>query len=195
MSLAVVAVSLQAAGMVSGGISAYYGARSQKSGLQFQSEMGEINARLSDLSAKQALVQGEREEQKVRMASGQVKAGQRVALAANGIDMTSATAQAQLTTTDVLGEIDAMTVKENAIRSAWGYRTQATNARTEAMVQRSMADGISAGRVAFSSLLGSAGQVAGSWYQMNKDGAFRSSGGSSGGTPGVLNVEAGGRLA
>lgn len=173
MSLAMVAVGLQASGMVSGGISAYYGAKSQKSSLRFQAEMGEINARMADLSAKQALQQGEREEQKVRMATGQVKAGQRVAMAANGIDMAaSPTAQAQLTTTDVLGEIDAMTVQENAIRSAWGYRTQASNSRVESTVKRGAASGINPGMAAATSLLGSSGQVAGSWYQMNKEGAF-----------------------
>lgn len=172
MSLAVTSVALQAAGMVSGGVNAYYSAKSQKSALGFQAEMGEINARMADLSARQAMAAGEREEQKVRMAAGQVKAEQRVAIAANGIDLTSPTAQAQLTTTDVLGEIDALTVQENAIRSAWGYRTQGVNARAETMVARGAAAGIRPGAVAAGSLLGSAGQVAGSWYQMNKTGAF-----------------------
>lgn len=172
MSLAITAVALQGAGMVSGAITAYGSSKAQRSSLQFQAEMGEINARMSELSAKQALLAGERDEQKVRMATGQVKAGQRVALAANGIDMTSPTAQAQLATTDVLGEIDAITVQENAIRSAWGYRTQAVNARTEAAVARGAADGINPGAAAATSLLGGAGQVAGSWYQMNRVGAF-----------------------
>lgn len=173
MSLAMVAVGLQATGMVTGGIGAYYSAKPQKSSLAFQAEIGEQNARMSELAAKNAMIQGQREEQKVRMAAGNVKAGQRVAFAANGIDMAaSPTAQAQLTTTDVLAEIDAMTVQENAIRSAWGYRTQVNNERTGAMVQRAAAAGISPGTSAASSLLGGAGQVASSWYQLNKSGAF-----------------------
>lgn len=39
--------------------------------------------------------------------------------------------------------------------------------------QRGAADGISPGGSAFSSLLGSAGSVAGSWYSLNKSGALK----------------------
>lgn len=173
MSLAVTSVALQASGMVSGGINTYFSAKSQKSGLQFQADIADINAQMSDLSARQTMLQGQREEQKVRLATGNVKAGQRVALAANGIDIAnSPTALAQLTTTDVIGEIDAMTVAENALRSAWGYRTQAGNSRIEAAVKRGVADGINPGMQAAASLLGNSGQVASSWYSMNKSGAF-----------------------
>lgn len=154
-------------------VSSYYSAKSQKSSLRYQAEIAEINAGLAELSAQNELLAGQREEQKLRMRTGSIKAGQRVAMAANGIDIAnSPTAQNILNSTDILGEIDAQTIQANALRSAWGYRTQATNLTNEATMARSTASGISPGMAAASSLLTGAGQVAGSWYLLNKAGAF-----------------------
>jgi hypothetical protein len=38
-----------------------------------------------------------------------------------------------LTSTDVMGQIDKNTIAANAVRSAWGYRTQATSFQNEAL--------------------------------------------------------------
>ena len=71
-----------------------------------------------------------------------------------------------------MGEIDANTIKSNAIASAWGYRIQGTQYGNEAIVNRATSKGIKPGAVALSSLLTNAGQVAGTWYTLNKVGAF-----------------------
>lgn len=166
-----------------GVISSYYGAKSQKSTLRYQAEIAEINAGLAELSAQNEILAGQREEQKARLRTGGIKAGQRVAMAANGIDMAnSPTAQNILNSTDILGEIDAQTIQANALRSAWGYRTQATNLENEAAMGRATASGISPGTAALSSMLTGAGQVASSWYSLNKVGAFASNP-RAGGTP------------
>lgn len=167
------ALGLQAAGAAMGIVSSFFGAKSQKSALNYQAEIAEINAGLAELSAQNEILAGQREEQKARLRTGAIKAGQRVAMAANGIDMAgSPTAQNILNTTDILGEIDAQTIQANALRSAWGYRTQATNLTNEATMARGTASGISPGMAAASSLLTGAGQVAGSWYSLNKAGAL-----------------------
>ncbi len=169
--LAIGSLGLQGAGLAAGVVSSFFGARAQKSRLAFEAEIAEINAGLAELSAQNELLSGQREEQKVRARTRAVKAGQRVAMAANGIDIAgSPTAQNILNTADILGEIDAQTVQANAVRSAWGYRTQATNTLNEATAARATAAGISPGGAAFSTLLSGAGQVASSWYSMNKAG-------------------------
>jgi hypothetical protein len=68
--------------------------------------------------------------------------------------------------------VDANTIAANAVQSAWGYRTQAVNYKNDALMSRATASGISPGLNAASTLLGEAGQVASTWYGMNKAGAF-----------------------
>lgn len=184
--MAFTSAALMGAGAVTNTIGTYFGARSQKNALQYQANIGDLNARMSDRAAEVELLRGQREEQSVRLKTAGVKSSQRAAIAANGIDLGSETATRILTSTDVMGEIDANTVAANAIASAWGYRMQGVQFRNEAAVNRATAKGINPTVAAMSSLLTNGGQVAGSWYSLNKVGAFSpgskpppSSGGSS----------------
>ena len=109
--------------------------------------------------------------------------------------MGSDTATNILTTTDVMGEIDANTIEANAVRAAWGYRTEGVNyqidaamasangnmavanARANAAANMSGAPSTSFSRVSkgaamASSLLGSATNIASTYYTLNKAGAF-----------------------
>lgn len=108
----------------------------QKLSLGHEASIAESNARMSELQAQSALLQGERQEQSVRLATAGLKSRQRVSMAANGIDLGSDSAVNTLTTTDVLGEIDAITVQTNAARAAWGHRAEATNFSNQALFAR-----------------------------------------------------------
>mgnify|MGYP000869388428 FL=1 len=165
---ATVAVGLAATGAAANGVGAYYGAKSQKSSLEFQAQMDDINARLAESSAQTIMFQGQREEQRSRLQTAQMKSAQRVALAANGVDLTEGSAAEILTSTDVLGEVDANTIHANAVRAAWGQRTQATNLQIDAMGKRSAARAINPNTAAASTLLSGATQVASSWYTGTK---------------------------
>lgn len=181
MSAYMPAVSLatQAAGAASSTVGSYYSARTSKTNLELQSSLADTNAKIAELGAQSALMQGEREEQKSRLQTAQLKSTQRTAMAANGIDLGEGSAAQVLTSTDMMGEIDASTIKANAARSAWGYRTQAVNEKNQATMSRAAASAISPGGSAFSSLLGGAGGVASSWYQFKKEGAAGFGGSSS----------------
>jgi len=162
----------QGAGAASQAVGAYYQAQGQRSNLRFQAEMAEINAKTTDLQAAGALLAGQREEQRSRLSTAGLKGAQQAKLAASGVDLGEGSAVRILTSTDVMGEIDANTIAANAVRAAWGYRTEATNQRSAAASSRMRADAISPGTAVATSLLGSGTQVAASWYQMNKTGAF-----------------------
>jgi hypothetical protein len=164
-------MTMQGAGAASSAVGAYYSAQSQKSSLELQANLADINARMSESTAQQTLLTGQREEQKSRIATANLKGTQRASMAANGIDLGEGSAAQVLTSTDVLGEVDANTIQANAVRSAWGFRTQAVNQTNQALMSRASAGAINPGQAAFSSLLGSAGSVAGNWYAMNKAGA------------------------
>lgn len=171
--LAQAAMVSQIGGSVSGAVGSYYSSKSQASSLKFQSDIAGINARIAELGAQQELFKGQQQVGALTMKAGQVKSSQRAAMAANGIDLGEGNAAEVQASTDIMKEIDANTLQANAVRSAWGYKTQAVNFQNDALMKRAGADSISPGMAAAGSLLGSAGTVASSWYSLNKAGALK----------------------
>ncbi|HRD87248.1 MAG TPA: hypothetical protein PK752_03165 [Accumulibacter sp.] len=176
----------QAGGAITSAIGSKFEAASKKSSLNAQAglantsaRIAETNARIAELGAQTALQQGESQVAKLTLQAGNLKASQRTTMAANGIDIGQGSAAELQASTDIMKEIDANTLTANAIRHAFGYQTQATNARTQgvnarnaALAQQAAASGISPGMAGATSLLGSATKVAASWYGMNKAGVF-----------------------
>lgn len=156
-------VGLQAAGAASQ-------ASAQRNALGAQAEIDANNAQIAEWQAQQAEQNGVTAEQNSRLRTAQVFGAQRAQLAANGVDLGQGSALDVLSSTKYLGERDALTIRDNALRTAWGYKTQATNYLNEADLARSGASGISPFMAGFSTLLGGAGQVASSWYQYKKAG-------------------------
>ena len=166
------AIGAQAYGAATSTVGAYYSAQAQKSSLKTQASIADTNARLAEISAQGELLKGQRAEQSVRLTTAKVKSSQRASMTANGIDLGSTTAVNVLDTTDIMGEIDANTAAANAVRSAWGYRTQGVNYTNDAITKRATAKGISPWMQAGTSLLTGAGSVAKDYYQLKKYGAF-----------------------
>lgn len=164
----------QVAGAAASTVGAFYSARSQQISARGAADIAEINAGQSELAAQQELARGNAAVGAATQRAGQVKGAQRAALAANGVDLGVGSAAEVLTSTDLAKENDMNTLTANAVRAAWGQRMQSTNFTNEALAKRAGADSISPGMAAFSSLLGSATQVASSWYMLNKAGAIPS---------------------
>lgn len=87
----------------------------------------ETNRRLSEAQGSDALLRGTKDEARYRrqiaMVAGQQKAdfgARNVAVSGTALDLLSDTAQ--------VGEEDALTIRNNAAREAWGYRNQANEA-------------------------------------------------------------------
>ena len=173
--MAIASLAASAAGGAMSTVGSYYGALGQKSSLKFQATLAELNADAAESHARNSLRKGERTEQKLRLDNAQLKSSQRVAIAGNNIDLGSDTAAAILTSTDVVGEIDANEVKSNALREAWGHRTEAVGHRNEALMARASAKAISPGMAAFSTLLTSAAQVGGQYVAGTDSGSFKTS--------------------
>lgn len=171
-------LALQGSGAISSAVGAYYGARSQQIMARGAADIDEINAQQSELAAQQELNRGNTEVAAATQRAGQVKGAQRAALAANGVDLGTGSAAEILTSTDIAKENDINTITANAVRSAWGYRTQATNFKNDALMKRAGADSISPGMAAFTTLVGGATQVASSWYTLNKAGALNTTKGA-----------------
>lgn len=165
-------LGLQTAGAVYSSVGAYYAAQEKQAALKAQAGLDEINARISERSAQQELRAGQLNEQRSRLGTAALKGSQRAALAANGVDLGSDSAIALLTTTDVMGEIDANQIATGALRSAWGYRTQGVSQQNSALMARAQASSISPLSSGATTLLTGATSVASSYYTMQKAGVF-----------------------
>lgn len=160
---------------------------------------GEFNAAIAELGAQSALSAGEKEIASYTMQVGQVKGKQRASMAANGVDLGVGSAAEVQASTEIVKEIDKKTIAANAARSAWGYRAQggsdllssklaamntsmsykmeamnlrtgATNSLISSTLNSGMASAYSGTSAALTSLLGSAGSVASTYYQYSKSG-------------------------
>lgn len=170
-------LNMQGAGAIMSAIGAWSSASSQRATLQSQSDISAINARMAERSAQSELMAGQRGVQAHRMSTAALKSTQRARMASSGVDLGEGSAAQVLTSTDVMSEIDANTIAANAVRSAWGYRVQATNYSNDANTSRAAAGGISPAVATATALLSSAGGVAERWYAMSKAGAFGQDGG------------------
>lgn len=148
-----IALPMMAASAASSAVGSYYSAQGQQSQLRLQADMDERQAQA-------VLEAGERDVQRSRLQTAQLKGTQRASIAANGIDLGEGSAARVLTSTDLLGEVDAQTIHANAIRNAWGYRTDAT-------LKRASASSINPLMSAATSLIGGSGRVAESWYRLS----------------------------
>jgi len=151
-------IGLMAAGAASSTVGSYFSADAQKTSLNYQADILEMNA-------QSELRRGERQQQSIMLKAAQLKSAQKVGIAGSGVDLSSKSATRVLASTDVMKEIDVNTAAANAISSAWGHRSAS-------MIKRATAGSISPMGSAFSTLLSSGAQVASSWYRMNSAGVF-----------------------
>ena len=166
------AMVMNIGGAANSAIGSYFATATQKATLKGQAAVADTNARIAELGAQSVLNQGQQEVGRMTMQAGRVKSAQRASMAANGIDLGEGNAAEVQATNDIVKEIDSNTIAANAVRSAFGYRTQAVNYQNEALTKRTMGNALSPGMAATSSLLGSAASVASSWYGMKQTGIF-----------------------
>ena len=151
---------------------AYASSTARKQAFNAQGQIDLNNAQVNEWQAQQAEAAGADQERTSRLHTAQVVGAQRSAMAANGIDLGSGSATEVTASTQVVGEHDALTIRDNASRAAWGARTQAQYNRDTASAAFNAADSINPVLSAGASLLTSAGPVAQSWTSGVKRGAW-----------------------
>ena len=117
-----------------------------------------VNAGLAQQQVADAIARGRTAEFNSRLKTANLKSTQTARMAANGVALDSGSPLDVLTSTDVMGEQDALTIRNNAAREAYGYNVQAANYKAQAASANPFAAGVS-------TLLGSAGSVANNWYR------------------------------
>lgn len=117
----------QATSAVSTGAGAYNASESAMAEGRYQKQMSEINAKLSNMQATAAEKRGETEAQQKNKETQQLVGRQRAMAAAQGVDVNAGSVFDIQQGTQTLGAIDAMTIKNNAYREAFGYKSEAAN--------------------------------------------------------------------
>lgn len=148
MALGVVGAGVQAMGSIQEG--------------NYRAQVAENNAKIAGYNAQLATESGEIEASnqglKTRAQIGEQKAAQ----GASGVDVNSGSAVDVRVASDILGMTDALTIKSNAAKQAYGFLTQQTSLLAEAQQDRT------AGKIgAFSSLISGAASVTGEWARYN----------------------------
>ena len=103
---------------------------------KYNAQVAEMNATLADRRARDAIERGQVEEQQKRAQVAQLQGRQQAAMAANGVDLSFGSPLDTLVDTAVLGELDALTIRQNAAREAYDYQVQGVNSRADASLSR-----------------------------------------------------------
>ena len=103
---------------------------------KFQASVANQNAKINEDAALDAINKGNAQAQEQRRRTRQLAGTQAATMSASGIDLSTAGALDILGDTAAMGELDALTMVNNASREAYGYRMQAENDRLNAKMAR-----------------------------------------------------------
>lgn len=119
------------------------------------------NAQAQEQQAADASRRGAVAEERHRMQVKQFMGRQRAAMAAGGMQLDTGTSLDLQTDTGRMGELDALMIRNNAAREAWGHRVNASNYRIQGKLDRA------AGRnAAIGTLLTTGAKMAGMWAML-----------------------------
>jgi len=175
--LAGTGAATQAYGQVKAGKQAKAQGYANKDAAESQAQLADYNASVADLQALDAEQRGEEEANRYRQGVRALFGEQRTGLAASGVDVGSGSALDVQADATFLGELDALTIRTNAAREAWGYKVQAVDLRARARITRKEGvyaaaageDAARAGTIgAATTLLGASGSLLESRYRSRK---------------------------
>lgn len=117
-------------------VGGFLGARSQARGVEDQASYAAQaytqNASLADQAAADAIARGHEAELRQRTATSGLIGSQRASLAASGVQVDTGSAKDVQADSAYLGELDALMIRNNARREAYGYQVQAVQDRAAA---------------------------------------------------------------
>lgn len=138
----------------------------------YQAAVLRNNQQIAEYQAQDAEKRGKLAEQQHRLKVSQLAGRQRAVMAGNGVVVDQGSALDILGDTAELGELDALTIRSNSAREAYGFRVQGMGFASDAGLALARgASARSAGTTgAFTSLLSGAGSVAEKWSSFAKKG-------------------------
>lgn len=134
--IAGVGMGVQAVGNIKAGNAAKKAGQAQQAAAESEAQLSEYNAKVADIQSTDALQRGQEEENRFRMGVRGMIGSQRAGIAASNVDVNYGSAVDVQADAAYLGEVDALTIRNNAARESWGIAQQATDLRKRAEIQR-----------------------------------------------------------
>lgn len=166
-----------ALGAVTSAMGSIQQGKAQAAQYKYQAAVDRNNKIISDRQYQDAIKRGEAAEEDVRRKTAQIISKQRTGFASNNIDLGSDVVFDTLSDSSMFGELDALTVRSNAAREAYGYQVQGMNYQASANNSLMAAKNAksAAKTSAFSSVLSGASTLASNYADFSKSGAIGSS--------------------
>lgn len=140
--------------------------------LNYQAKVDQNNAQIQSFAADDAAKRGQLAEDAHRDRVRQVLGTQKAAMAASGGDLTDQSSINVLSDTSRAGELDALTIRANAAREAWGLKVGESNSLNDsAFATTAGSQAATAGRAQAGSTLLSGSAQAYSNYNKNNSGS------------------------
>lgn len=138
---------------------------------QYNAAVSEQNAKIAEQYARAAEDRGAEEARRKRIDTDRIISRQQAVLAAKGIDISSGTPLDIIGDTALYGELDAQTIEYNAALEAYQQRSQASNLRQQATLQRFEGDNAAqAGKIgAVGTLIGTAAKAGTTYAQFSSN--------------------------
>ena len=154
---------------VMGGVGAIQQGNAQAASAKYNAQVADMNSKLAQKSARDAVARGQIEEQQQRAKTSALIGQKRVAMAANGVDMKFGSPLDDLIDTATMGELDALTIRSNTYREERDIRQQGLNSSAQAGLYRAEAKSAKTGGFlnAFGTVLGGAADAYGNYRKTN----------------------------
>lgn len=142
-TLSAIALALAAGGTAAQAVGQYKAGNAAKDAgaaaadvSESQAKLQDYNASVATLQATDAVERGAEAETRFRSQIRGAIGAQRTSFAAGNIDVSFGSAVDVQADAARLGELDALTIRTNAAREAWGYKVQAYDYRQQAAIDR-----------------------------------------------------------
>jgi len=110
--------------------------KAQRAAAESGADLADYNAKVADLQAQDAVARGADAESRFRSQVKGAIGNQRAGFAAGNIDVGFGSSVDVQADAAFLGELDALQIRTNAQREAWGFKVQATDLRKRAEIAR-----------------------------------------------------------
>jgi hypothetical protein len=175
--MGVASSAFQAVGGIVSAVGSIFTGSAQQSAANYNAQIQLKNAQQakinSQIAGQAGNAQVEAQELRNRAGMGSLKAMQ----GASGIDVNSESSTAVEQSQREIGQLDALTVRSNATREAYGYATQAQSYTEKAALEKAQGENAATASYinAGSSLLNSASNASASWQEWQDKGGLSTS--------------------
>lgn len=112
-----------------------YSAYGERQTGKYNAAVQKENAKLAEISAQDAVTRGEADVSRFRTQIKALQGRQRAAIGASNLELSGSPLDIMVDTATI-GELDVQTIRNNAARDAFGFRTQGLNFRAQGQLDR-----------------------------------------------------------